>query len=127
MAEMFEKASRLNLRFATNKGNLTTEDLWDLSLANLNVIAKDLNKQIKASEEEDFLKTEKRADTELKLKFEIVIHILNTKKAEQEKRELAAEKAEKKQKLLEIMERQENASLEKLSPEELRAKIAELT
>ncbi len=58
--------------------------------------------------------------------FDITLHVLTTKKAEQDKRELAADKAEKKQKLLEILERQENAGLEKLSPDELRAKIAEL-
>ena len=123
---MFEKASRLKLRIATAKGQLTVEDLWDLNLATLNAIAKGLNKQLKLAEEEDFLKEAKKSDTETKLAFDITLHVLTTKKAEQDKRELAADKAEKKQKLLEILERQENAGLEKLSPDELRAKIAEL-
>ena len=78
---MFEKASRLKLRFASTRGGLSVEDLWDLSLANLNGLAKGINKAIKASEEEDFLKEAKKTDTEAKLAFEIVLHILNTKKA----------------------------------------------
>lgn len=28
---MFKQASKMKLRFATSKGNLSVEDLWDLS------------------------------------------------------------------------------------------------
>ena len=124
---MFEKASRMKLRVITTRGAITTEDLWDLSLANLNGLAKNLNKQIKAAEEEDFLKEQGKAATELKLAFDITLHVLQTKKAEQEAREAASEKAEKKRKLLEILARKQDASLEGLTEEELRAQIQSLT
>lgn len=29
---MYKQASKMKLRFATSKGNLSVEDLWDLSL-----------------------------------------------------------------------------------------------
>lgn len=123
---MFEKASRLKLRFSTTKGYMSVEDLWDLSLANLNAMAKALNKAIKAEEEEDFLKAAKATSTELKLSFDIVLHVLNTKKAEQDAREAAADNAAKKAKLLEILEKKQDASLEGMSEDELKAQIAAL-
>jgi hypothetical protein len=49
---LFEKASRLKLRFSSPAGLLTVEDLWDLPLsaqakvANLDDIAKGLNKTL---------------------------------------------------------------------------------
>ena len=45
---IFEKASRLQLRFASTKGSLSVEDLWGLSLESLDTLAKAVNKQIKA-------------------------------------------------------------------------------
>lgn len=122
---MFEKAIRRKIRFASNKGMLTTEDLWDLSLGSLNNLAKSLNKQIKASEEEDFLAT-RTVDDDLKLGFDVVLHVLNTKKAEQEAREAAADKAAKKAKLLEILERKQDSSLEAMSEEEIKAQLSAL-
>ena len=57
---MFEQASRSKFRFNSSQGLLTTEDLWDLPLtstryANLNDIAKELNRTLKATAEEDFV------------------------------------------------------------------------
>lgn len=124
--KLFEKASRNKYRFQSARGSLSSEDLWDLSLSSLNGLAKSLNKQIKESEEEDFLKEARAADTETKDRFDIVLHVLNTKKAEHEAREAAVEKAEKKRKLLEILARKQDASLEGMSEDELKAQIASL-
>ena len=41
---MFEKASRLKLRFKTQNGIIAVDDLWDLTLDSLNTLAKALNK-----------------------------------------------------------------------------------
>ncbi|MFA5457111.1 MAG: hypothetical protein WC261_05690, partial [Synergistaceae bacterium] len=60
---MFEKATRMKLRIATGKGNLSVEDLWDLNLAQLNEVAKGLNRRVKELGEEDFLKVEKKEET----------------------------------------------------------------
>ena len=57
----FEKASRIRLRFDTPQGSLTVEDLWQLPLtsrtgrANLDDIAKSLNRQLKETAEESFV------------------------------------------------------------------------
>ena len=44
---MFEKASRIKLRYSTNRGVLSVEDLWDLSLEQLDPIAINLSKRLK--------------------------------------------------------------------------------
>jgi len=120
---MFEKASRMKLRVASPRGGLTVSDLWDLPLGSLNTIAKELNRKLKAEEEEDFLAEKPVADKKLKLSFDITLHILNTKKKELEAREDAACIAAKKAKLLELLERKQDEGLANLSEDELKAQI----
>ena len=127
----FETASRLALRFNTPKGNLSVEDLWDLPLtstsgASLNTIAKSLNKQIKETDDPDFVAPSTKADDILQLKFEIVKHIISVRLAENEAAANARAKKEQKQKLLEILDRKKNAQLENQSVEELEAALATL-
>jgi hypothetical protein len=71
MDNLFLVASRSKFRFNTASGTITTEDLWDLPLssgkANLDDIAKALNKQLKdASEEQSFVKPAAAKTTETK-------------------------------------------------------------
>ena len=40
MLNIFEKASKQKLRFVTSKGMISSEDLWDMSLQSLDIIAK---------------------------------------------------------------------------------------
>ena len=127
----FETASRLAIRFNTPKGNLSVEDLWDLPLtstsgASLNTIAKSLNKQIKETDDPDFVAPSTKADDILQLKFEIVKHIISVRLAENEAASNARAKKEQKQKLLEILDRKKNAQLENQSVEELEAALATL-
>lgn len=123
---MFEKAARLKLRFNTVKGLLTVEDLWDLPLTKLNEIAKGLNKKLKTIEEEDFLEEVSKEDEQAKLEFDIVIHILNTKKKEKDIQKNMVKKKAEKQKILDIIERKQDSSLEDLSVDELKAKLNEI-
>ena len=77
-------------------------------------------------EEEDFLKDVRPASTDLKLRFDIVLHILKTKKTEMKKREEAAKNRERKQKLLAALERKQEGALEEMSEEDLQKELAEL-
>lgn len=124
---MFEKAMRLKLRIDTNRGALCAEDLWDLPLEELNSIAKSLNKKLKEAEEEDFLKDSPRVNRKLKLSFDIVLHILTTKKAEADAKEKAAERRAKKQKLLALLEKKQDEGLEGMSETKLKKMINELS
>lgn len=120
---MYAKATRLKLRWATSRGVLTTEDLWDLSLQNLNQLAKSLKKEIKVQDEEDFLEEIKEEDTVLKIKFDIVLDILNIKKQEYKNSKEAAFNKEYNQKILGIIAAKENEALANKSIDELKAMI----
>lgn len=122
----FEKSSRMKLRFETDRGVISTEDLWDLTLPQLNKLAKALNREIKNSEEDDFLKETTSEDTVTKLRFDIVIHILETKKEEKKARAEASSKREEKQRLMGILERKQHEEDEALTPEQLLEKINSL-
>lgn len=123
---MFEQASRLKLRFKTPKGILTTEDVWDLTLEQLDQLAKNLNKDLKEQSEESFIKTKTSANKELELKFEIVKHIITVRMAEAEKIKERAEKRKKKQHLLELIAQKENEALSSKSLDDLRKELMEL-
>lgn len=123
---MFEQATRQKLRISSSFGNLSVEDLWDLPLTKLNDIAKVLKRTLKDSEEDDFLEERSIKGTEDQLRFDIVLHVLNTKKAENKARLDAKEKKEQKNRLLEILARKQDAALENLSEEELLKKLESL-
>lgn len=99
---IFEYATRNKVRFPF-KGMISVEDLWDLSLPNLDSIYKTLNKQVKQSEEESLLDTKTDVDTELEVQIDIVKYIVLVKLAEQETREKARTKRERKQKIMSII------------------------
>lgn len=131
--EMFERASRAKLRFASPQGSLSAEDLWDLPLtsartnqANLNNIAKEVSRQLKTEGEEDFVNPKSGADEVLQLKLDIVKHVIQVRQAENETARAAAERRDKKAKLLELIERKQDQQLEGKPLEELQAMVAEL-
>jgi hypothetical protein len=127
MSELFEKASRLKLRFSTDKGSLTVEDLWDLQLTstkgalNLDDLARALHKQVKETADElSFVKPVESAGNEvLALKFEIVKHVITVKVGERDAAAAARVKAEQKQRALAIVAKRQDAALDNASDEEL--------
>lgn len=123
---MFSKATRMKLRFSTDRGQLSVEDVWDLSLTALNALAKSLRKRLKEGEEEDFLNTKSEADATDKLRFDIVLNILETKKAEKVERENAEGLKLKKQQLLGLLAEKQNENLRSMSEDELKAELAKL-
>ena len=116
---IFEYATRNKVRFPF-KGMISVEDLWDLSLTNLDSIYKTLNKQIKQSEEESLLATKTNVDTELEVQVAIVKHIVSIKLEEQEAREKAAAKKAQKQKIMSIIAAKEDEALQNSSVDDLK-------
>lgn len=123
---MFEKASRMKLRFDTAVGAITVEDLWDLPLTSnrttsLDDVARSLHQQIKDETEVSFVTTASTASAKLQLGFDIVKHIIDVRLAEREAETLRAQNREKKQKLLSLIAEKEDEGLKQSSVEELRA------
>ena len=115
---MFETASRRKYRFPFH-GSINTEDLWDLSVQNLDLVFKALNAQVKQSSEESLLQTKNPASQQLEKQIAIVKHIVSVKLAEAETRRLASENAQKRQRIMEIISSKQDEELHSKSIEEL--------
>lgn len=123
---MYKKALKSKLRFNTTKGKLTTEDLFDLNLVDLNNIAIALDKKLSETPRKSFISDITPDTQEDELRFNIVKDVITTKLAERDANQNAKAKAAEKAQLLEILHRKKNQALENLSVEELEAKIASL-
>ena len=119
---MFEQAVREKIRF-DYRGNLSVEDLWDLSETDLNQLYVKLSKLKKESEGEALINS--REDKGLKLKMDIVKHIFEAKREEAKKAKVKAALKAKKQKILEVLHKKGEEDLENKSVEELEAMLIE--
>jgi len=129
---MFEKASRLKLRFPSTRGLLVVEQLWDMPLTsrdgfNLDEIAIELNKKIESSSSRSFVTDSTPANDELKLQFEIVKHIIQVKLSDAKASKESAAKQERKKQLLAILADKEDEALAKMSKEEILAELEALS
>ena len=122
---MFEVANSKKFRF-NFKGLISTEDLFDLSVKDLDSIFKTLNSQLKQTREESLLEVKSTEDQILDMKINIVKHIFNLKQEEEAKRIKAKENKEKKQKLMEILANKEDQDLLNKSKEDIQKMLDEL-
>ncbi|PRP93628.1 hypothetical protein [Enhygromyxa salina] len=134
MSNIFERASRLRIRFESSKGLLTMEDLWVLPLTseggkskvNLDEIARGLHREIQAAGEVSFVKPASEPEERLSVAFEVVKHVISVLMAERDAAVLEAERQEKKKLILAALAEAENKDLTSGSIDELRAKLAAL-
>ena len=123
--KMFEVAVRNKFRFPF-KGVISVEDLWDLSVQQLDGIFKTLKSQEKKAQEESLLDTRTPEDEILTAKIEIIKYIVNTKLDEAKQAERAKENRDQKQKILGILAEKQDADLRSKTPEELQAMLNQL-
>lgn len=129
---LFQLASRQKFRFQSIKGELTTEQLWDLPLTarggfDLDNVAKQVAAELKAAGEESFVqKNSNPAKAKLEAKLEIVKHVIAAKLEDAEKATKASQNQEERQRLLAVLNRKQDAAMEELTPEQIQARLAEL-
>ena len=116
---LFELAVREKYRYPY-RGSISTEDLWDLSVASLDTVFKALNAQAKLSQEESLLQQRNKEDEVLDRKIEIVKYIVSVKQAEKLAAQVASEKKAQKQRIMEILASKEDAELQNKTADELR-------
>ena len=124
----FFRATRKKLRFPSNRGTLSVEELWDLSLESLDVIAVKLAEEISRQQNvRSFIsdKPNKEASAQA-LRFEVVKTILDTKVADRDRVKLAAEKAATKATLKDLLLRRQDEKNATLTEEQIRAQLAAL-
>lgn len=122
---MFETALRNKYRFPF-KGQVATEDLWDLSLIELDSIYKTLNKEVKARDEESLLVVDATKKNETNTKIDIIRYIVAIKLTEAEAKKQAAAKKAEKDKILAILAEKQDEELKNLTVEELKARLNNL-
>lgn len=123
--KMFEVAVRNKFRFPF-RGTISVEDLWDLSVQQLDSIFKTLKSQEKKAQEESLLDTRTPEDEILMTKIEIIKHIVNVKLAEAKQAERTRELHDQKQKILGILADKRDEDLRNKTPDELRAMLEQL-
>ncbi len=132
MQNIFEYATRNKLRFASIRGELSVEQLWDIPLRsrddfNLNTIAKSANKSLKEISEESFVETTKTAvHTRCEAAMEIVKYVIDTKLTEEKVAATRTERKQEKEKLLSILAEKQAGKLSELTEKELQKRIAAL-
>ena len=122
---LFELATRKKFRFPF-KGMISVEDLWDLSVQNLDTVFKALNAESKQAKEESLLAVKSDEDTILDAKIEIVKYIVSVKQAEAIKRQNAMAMREQKRKLEALIANKQDEELNGKSIEELQAMLSAL-
>lgn len=123
--EMFIKAGRDKTRFAY-KGLLSVEDLWDLSVTELDKIYKMLNAKAKQAKEESLLEVKSDEDEKLTMQLEIVKYIVAVKLEEKKAAENAKARKEQKQRIMSILASKQDEALQEKSVEELERMLEEL-
>lgn len=121
--ENFKQATKEKLRFQTSKGNLTTEQLWDLSLTDLDNLAVELQNQYEESGKKSFLVKRSVKDKTTKLKFDVVLDVLQTKSEELEEAKQKAEDKAHNEKIIQLISEKKNEELKGKSVKQLEAML----
>lgn len=117
----YKLASRLKLRFATDRGNLAVEQLWELSLTSLAASIRETKKVLKKNDDTDlsFLEEGGVSDTVNELRFEILKDVYVSKKKDLEDERNATENKAHNQKIMSIIQSKKEGALNEMSVEEL--------
>ncbi len=122
---LFEIATRNKMRFPSTKGELSVEDLWDLSDKDLDVVYKNLKDQEVKSSEESLL-DDANVDQKLTVAIGIVRYIFTTKRKEKLAEKERINKKLTQRKYIDALSKKQDEAIEKMSEAELRAMIDSL-
>lgn len=130
---IFERACRRKLRFASSVGLLAAEDLFCLPLVDkgnrpsLNNIGVAIMEELKAMGEFSLVDTKPNdRKEELELQLEIVKHVIESKKADAAAAETRQINMEKRKKLAALLADKQDEKLKGLSEEQILAELAKL-
>jgi hypothetical protein len=123
---IFELASRTSLRFSSNKGQLTTEDLWNLPLtstrtSSLDSLAVQYYTEMQASDSVSFVTPANNNNSGADVKLAILKHIIGVKQTENAATKLASDNKAKKARILQLIAEKQDTALAGKSEEELLA------
>jgi hypothetical protein len=119
----FILASKKKLRFASTRGPLAVEDLWDLDLPALDTIAVALDDKVQKSGRKSFIGRRDKSTADEELRFEIVKLVIDTKIEEAEKAKTAASRRSEREFLKGLIEQKRTKELESLDLPEIQKRL----
>lgn len=121
--DIFKESTKKGLRYNSPKGVLTTEQLWDLKLVELDQVAVTLDEQLEKSEKKSFIKKRTTTDEVIDLQLKVVVDIIETKQADALAKKTEVEKKEHNEKIMSLIQQKQENKLNDLSVEELEAML----
>lgn len=121
--DIYKQANRLGLRFNTNRGLLATEQLFQLSLADLDALAVSLDTEREKSGKKSFIRETSAGDEIAKLKFDVALDVLNTVMKEQKDARESLDNKRKNEKILALIAEKQDGALKEKTVEELEAML----
>ena len=127
---LFLTAAKMKLRFATTRGHLTTEDLFDLSLKDLDGLAVGVATSLANTGTMSFLENPDRRVTaeraEQTLRLEVIKAIIETKQDDNKARKARADLQARRAFLEGLLEKKQLDAMESLSAADIEAQLAAL-
>ncbi len=120
---MYKEASKKGLKIHTNKGVLTVEQLWTLSLEELDTLAVSLDEAVSSNKGKSFLTKKSTVDKWTKLKLDIIVDIIQTKQQEAEEAAVKSENKKNNALIEDIIARKKLGELEGKTIAELESMI----
>lgn len=124
---MYKQAAQLKLRFDTPKGQLSVEQLFDLTMTDLSLSIRKVNATLKKEKAVDdelaFLEGKDAVETQNSLRFKILKDVYLTKKEARDAAALDYEKKQRNQRIAELIAKKKDEELESKSVEELEAML----
>lgn len=130
---MYKFAAQNAIRFQSNRGLITVEQLFQMPLKSesgfdLDTVARTVNNELKGLQEESFVE-EVKADSRkkaLEVSLEIVKDVIKTKQDENQAAVLKIKKRQERKKILDALATKQDQALSAASIEELEKKLAAL-
>lgn len=124
---LFKIATRRKMRFPSTRGMLTAEQLYDLTLADLDATARDINTELKSLTEDSFveIKPDPRKGL-LTDALDLVKEVIADKLADKDRAEKRAKKAALRRTLTDALARKQDEALSSASVEDIKKQLAEL-
>lgn len=129
---LLRNALKNHYRYPSPVGDLTTEDLFDLPLTSrtnracLDDTAKQINRELKDSEQESFVEPAVSGTSELAEKLEIVKSVIALRIEEREAAKDAVAKKEKRERIMAIIANKEDQNLQEKGLGELKSLLDDL-
>ena len=123
---LFELASREKYRFATSRGTLTVEDLWGLSMGDLDAIYAALKSDLQGLQVASLLTPAAKKSSLLENMAELVAYVFGEKQRAAASRLVEKQRRDKAARVRELIAQKEDETLSGKSLAELQALVDDL-